>query len=130
MRLRLLLPLLLAAAGTALGAEIPISPPPLIPFYAGVLDGLIFDGSHFLLMYSTIGLEISDRNFGRTFLADDGAQLHAGVAPDYGESGAFASSGHGYLSVAASRGNGYATRLSANGEAIDKRPFLAAPGAT
>lgn len=114
MRLRILGALLLLA-GTLAGAETPVGTPPTI---AGSLDGLIFDGSRFVLTQSGA----------RTFLADDGTQLPAGIAAAGGETAALASSGRGYLSVSVSRGGAYATRLNARGEVMDT--FMAAQGAT
>jgi hypothetical protein len=75
--------------------EIPVGNPPLI---GGSVDGLLFDGSHFVLLQRGL----------RTSLADDGTPL---ASSDDGDRVALASSGRGTLSISISGGNAYANEL-------------------
>ena len=91
MRLHLWVALLLLAAATS-GAEVPVGNPPMI---GGSLDGLLYDGSHFLLLQRGV----------RTTLADDGTPL---ASANDGDRVALASSGRGVLSLSISNGSAYA----------------------
>lgn len=91
--------LLLAAA--AAGAETPVGNPPLV---GGAVEGLVFDGSHFVALQRGV----------QTSLAADGTPLTSNASDD---SVALASSGRGALSISIVHGIAYASGNVALGPA-------------